>query len=349
MRAAKGQSSFGLVFLPWHEEPQYRLQLEPEIADALMSNLREDIEEPELVQAYGLDAGQLAWRRMVLEDELEGSLRDWKQEYPSCLDDCFQMAGGGIFTNIRYVETSQWKRHDQWMHVLEGHPKPGHMYVLGGDVAAGVGADSSVMEIFDLMEQEQVGEWVSNKIEPDVFGARVVAMAKHFNEAYICVESNNHGILTLATIRDLSYPSIKVYRTPRANSGRGKDDVKKVVDLGHRTSGTSKPFVIGLLRKTLRDEWTIHSPILKSELSSFIETETGDLEAAEGCNDDTVIAAAMAAYVRTKATLALMEHTPLQLPQGASPHSLDSMIEELTSSQPGLPFPKSMTDYWPGL
>ena len=347
MRAAKGVSSFGLTFLPWQDEPQYKLGLSNEVATALMENLREDIEEPDLVAAYRLTPEQLAWRRMVLEDELEGDLRLWKQEYPSCLDDCFQAAGGGIFQRVRFVETSEWKKYDQHMYVLGGHPQPGHMYVLGGDVAAGVGADSSVMEIFDLMLNEQVGEWISNKTDPDIFGGHISAVGKRFNEAYVCVESNNHGIITLATLRNLEYPAHKLYRTPRANMGRVKDDVKRVVDLGHRTTSTSRPFVIGLLRKALRDEWTIHSQILKAELSSFIETPAGDLEAAQGCHDDTVIAAAMARYVSTKAVLALTDTPTREALPGYSPHSLDGMLEELLSSQPGLPFPREQIDPFP--
>ena len=340
MRAAKGLSSFGLIFLPWQDEEQYKLGLTPDVAAALMANLREDIEEPELVKAYGLVAEQLAWRRMVLEDELEGELRLFKQEYPSCLDDCFQSAGGGIFTHVRFIETINWRRHDQHMHLLSGHPTAGHMYVLGGDVSGGVGSDASVMEIFDLQLGEQVGEWISNKTDPDVFGGHIARVGKMFNEAYVCVESNNHGILTMATLRDLKYPSVKLYHTPRANTARAKDDVKRVVDLGHRTTGTSKPFVIGLLRKALRDEWTIHSQVLKAELSSFIERPDGELSAADGCYDDTVIAASMARYVSTKAMLIHTELAREPLPDpGSSPHTLDSILDELLARQSSYPFP----------
>jgi len=347
MRAAKGLSSFGLCFLPWQDELDYKLTLTPEVAATIMENLRDDIEEPELVAAYGLNAGQLAWRRMVLEDELEGDLRKWKQEYPACLDDCFQASGGGLFTRIRFAETDRWKKDGQFMWRLEGHPKPGHMYALGGDVAAGVGQDSSVMEIFDLEDQEQVAEWVSNQTEPDIFGGHINRVGREFNRAYVCVESNNHGILTMATLRDLKYPSERFYRTPRATSRHAvKDDVKRVVDLGQRTTNTSKPFVIGLLRKVLRDEWTIHSQILKAELSSFIEHPDGEIGAADGCHDDTVIAAAMAAYIKTKAIVAMTGDTSREegYDQEADVGSFDRILAELESRSARYPFPASMVD-----
>lgn len=346
MRAAKGQSSYKMLFLPWWQEGEYTLQLEPEVERALMANLREDLEEPELVTSYGLTAGQIAWRRMKLQDEFDMDLRTWKQEYPACLDDCFQASGGGLFTHVRYVETPLWKRHDHHLHVLEGHPKEGAIYALGGDVGAGVGQDNSVMEVWELMTGEQVGEWISNSIEPDVFGAHLATVGALFNHAYICVESNNHGILSLATLRDSEYPQERIYRTPHGGQRAPKDQVRRVSDLGARTTTTSKPYIIGLLRKTLREEWTVHSPILKAELSSFIEHEDGYLGAAEGCHDDTVIAAAEACYVRQKAIL-LMADTPV-ITAPPKPHeipfTLDSMIEELAENYPGLPFPDSMID-----
>lgn len=347
IRAAKGVSSFNLCFLPWWQEPEYRLSLTPEVAAALMDNLREDIGEPDLVRAYGLVAEQLAWRRMVLEDEMEGDLRIWNQEYPSCLADCFQIAGGGLFTNVRYVETPEWEKRDQFLHVLKGHPREGGKYALGGDVSGGVGADSSAMEIFDLETGDQVAEWLSNKVDPDVFGGHINLVGRTFNNAYVCVESNNHGILTTATLRNLEYPSDRLYRTPRSTSKHSpKDAVKRVVDIGQRTTSTSKPFIIGELRRKLRSEWTVHSPVLRAELSSFIEHPNGDLGAAEGCFDDTVIAAAQAAFIETKAILAMDDSKPVSQPMRPEddPFLFDNIIKELEERGHTLPFPINQID-----
>jgi len=104
--------------------------------------------------------------------------------------------------------------------------------------------------------------------------------------------------------------------------------------------------VIGLLRKVLRDEWTIHSQILKAELSSFIEHPDGEIGAADGCHDDTVIAAAMAAYIKTKAIVAMTGDTSREegYDQEADVGSFDRILAELESRSARYPFPASMVD-----
>src|SRR5258708_7484998 len=238
MRAAKGQSSFKLHFLPWHTFPEYTIGLSEDEEHEVMSTLREDIGEPDLVITHGITAGQLAWRRIVLEDELDGDVYMWNQEYPTVLADCFQSSGAGFFQKVNYVPTSDWVRFDQHLTILRGHPRKDYHYVLGGDVGAGVGQNSSVAEVFCVENGEQVAEWLSNRIEPDVFADHLAKTGRIFNEAGMCVESNNHGLLTLACLRGIGglpplYPMYKVYRTPRAGSSRSpKDQVRRVIDLG---------------------------------------------------------------------------------------------------------------------
>lgn len=354
MRAAKGQSSFRLCFLPWWNFKEYTADVTLKQEKEIMEHLREDLEEPEMVKNYKLTAGQLLWRRIVIEDEMEGDVTQWKQEYPACLDDCFQATGSGFFQKVQFEETDLWMRASQQMYVLKGHPRAGFTYVLGADVAAGVGKDSSVMEIFCLDVGEQVGEWISNRIEPDVFAEHIATVGKEFNEAFVCVESNNHGILTLAALRGIGglppiYPMHKVYRTPSAsaNSRSPKDQVRRLANLGQRTTHVSKPYVLGLLRSTLRNEWTIHSTILKNEISSFMEHEDGSLAGAEGCHDDTVIAAAMARFVRDKAALSMSEQPIIEGERKESPaFTLESMVESIVARHQtmALPFPDTLID-----
>jgi hypothetical protein len=353
MRAAKGLSSFKLCFLPWHTFPEYTVDLSDEEAAAISSSLREDLEEPDLLEQFVLTPGQLAWRRIVIEDELDGDLYKWKQEYPSVLADCFQSSGAGFFQKVNYRPTPDWVRHDQHMHILRGHPRPDYKYVLGGDVSAGVGRDSSTMEVFCANTNEQVAEWLSNRTEPDIFSEHIARVGRLFGEANVCVESNNHGILTLAYLRGIGglpplYPMHKVYRTPHSTSRGAKDQVRRVIDLGQRTSRTSKPYILGLLRKSLRTEWTIHSPVLNAELSTFIENEDGTLGAASGCTDDTVIGAAMARFIFDKAALSLADDQ--QLPQTAASEQFGNVTSILAALESrhggathGLPFPDYIT------
>jgi len=121
-RAAKGQSSFKLHFIPFHTSPEYSLACSEEEARALMDSLQDDWDEPDRVKAFGLTAGQILFRRAVLE-ELDYDLAKCNQEYPSKLDDCFQAAGGSLFQRVKYVPTPDWiqmKDVDRNLWILKG-------------------------------------------------------------------------------------------------------------------------------------------------------------------------------------------------------------------------------------
>lgn len=314
MRAAKGASSFRLFFLPWQTFPEYRKNLSPEEAENVLRNLDDSTDEPDLVRKYNLDAGQLAFRRDKLE-EFDYDLQKWYQEYPSNLDDCFQVAGGGIFQRVNFQPTPEWKKRDLYLWALEGHPRADRMYLIGGDVSAGVRKDSSVLEVFDLETMEQVGEWISNRTDPDALARHAVAVGTTFNKAFIAVEANNHGILTLSELKKSKYPQERIYRV--GSRGKKPDPAIRLSNMGVRTTTANKPLMIGTLRRMLsKGEMLIHSEVLKNELSTFIEDEAGKMGAQEGCFDDTVMASAVAAYVAPRATLTMtgqerskMEHT----------------------------------------
>lgn len=361
MRAAKGQSSYKLMFLPWHDFAEYTLL--PHEAPAELE-LREDIHEPELKEAYGLTNAQILWRRQVLEDELDGDLFAWNKEYPSCLDDCFQTAGAGIFRSVNYIESPEWKQvNDRQLELnglwkLDSHPKPGLHYIVGADVAAGVGKDSSVAEIFCLETDEQVGEYINNMIEPDVFAIKLAHIGRLFNEAFIGCESNNHGILTLKELgtwcyetSSVMYPLNKIYRTPIPVSHSAKDQVRRIADLGVRTTSKNKPYIIGMLRADVAMSGTvvIHSPILRNELSTFVEHEDGTMGAADGCHDDCVMASAMARFVKSRGAMSLLDNpiTAYELKPKDNPFMLDGIIKEMTSNRDEVApmFPIHITDF----
>lgn len=342
MRAAKGQSSFKLCFLAWQDFPEYTIPLSYDEGVEFMKTLRDDLDEPATLEKYHLTPGQLAWRRLTIEDECDGDLYEWNKEYPGVLDDCFQVAGGGVFQRVHYVESPDWIKVDAHLHILKGHPDKELHYVVGGDVSGGVGRDASVGEIFCLETEEQVGEYINNRIEPDAFAYKLADLGRLFNEAYLGIESNNHGILTLAElsrhdhrIGRIAYPPHKVYRTAPTVRRANRDQVKRVIDLGVRTTVRSKPLIIGGLRKKLGSTAVIHSPVLKNELSTFVEKEDGTMGAIENCFDDTVIASGMAFFVFSKACVTLMDEpvTAKEYEPQPDPMSLESIVKEMTGAR----------------
>lgn len=85
--AEVGQHSAQLVFHPWFTDPKLRLKA-PE-------SFEPDEEERMIAVRYSLDREQLYWRRRKLAQHPSRS--DFNSQYPSCLDDCFEVATGRVF------------------------------------------------------------------------------------------------------------------------------------------------------------------------------------------------------------------------------------------------------------
>ncbi len=336
IRAYENKSEWTCHFFNWLDFSEYSIKLSEADERAVLNRLNPDWEEPALVK-YGLTPSQIVWRRIKLE-ELDYDIRMFKQEYPITLDECFQASGDSIFYRVRYEPTDLWKYQGNNLYTLDPHPLRGHQYVLGADPSGGTGRDNAAIQIFDLVTGEQVAEYSFNRVEPDVFGDKVTDLALLFNEAFIVVESNNHGPLTLDRIRDRDYSPSLIYSMEQA--GASFED-KTLMQMGFRTSVRTKPIMIGKLRQLLAKDWIIHSPLLNGELSTFIEHEDGKLAAQKGCHDDRVMAAACAAMGMNHASiyagdgqedLAGRTKDPAKIP-----FTLDSVIDELHSK--GRSFP----------
>ncbi len=329
MRAYQGDSNWKLHFYPWHTEPEYTLDIDDVEAEDVIANLDYNLEEPAIHEAFKLTPGQMAWRRMKLE-EMDYDLKSFKQEYPMTLDECFQMSGQSIFHRVHYVPTDDWRELSPGLWALEGHPHRGFTYALGGDASAGVGRDSSAIEIFCLDTNEQVAEYVSNKVDPQVFAKKIYELGGEFDFPYAVVENNNHGLLTVAALERL-YPAERIH----TSAGGGRTEEAQLATLGHKTTSKSKPLMIGRLRSALADGLTVHSPLFNAELSTFIEHENGQMAAQDGCHDDTVMAAACALVGVNEAAMFKYGHVPETASTWVDPFSLDSILNEVEGKRGG--------------
>src|SRR5215469_12924732 len=94
-RASQKESRFTPIFLPWFTDPEYCLKnycYAEELAnrDGLHLVLEDiDPEEQQLRATFQLTAGQLAWRRMVVDDQCRGDVELFHQEYPSTAEEAF--------------------------------------------------------------------------------------------------------------------------------------------------------------------------------------------------------------------------------------------------------------------
>jgi hypothetical protein len=332
LRAASGGSQYAMHFFNWQDFPEYTDQVTDEEAESILSSLSHELEEDKLVPA--LSAGQIAWRRRKLE-ELSYDLRRFKQEYPMTLDECFQASGRSIFYKVLFSPSDEWVHvpdRINW-YILEGHPNPVYTYVVGADVAAGVERDSSSIQVVCMDTMEQVAEYDSNKVPPDEFADQVIWAGETFNNAYTVVEQNNHGLVTLAYMRG-RYPSFLIH-TERRRSGAGLQ--KGLSRMGLRTTGQSKPLMIGRLRRAVAESLVIHSQVLMNQMTTFIERENGELGADDGCHDDLVIAAACAVWGMDRGRLIQGDRIEKDAVPPPSPFLLETIIDELKGRSGSFP------------
>ena len=293
--AANPTSQYTLHFLNWKDFPEYQLSLSQDEEEDVFSTLASSMEEPEVLAEHQLTAGQLAWRREKI-DEMDGDLGLFRQEYPLTLEECFRSRGQSFFHRVFYEDIGEfWQPHQESFNFTRDtrHPKPGCHYVLGADVSGGVGADYSVVEILCLEEKRQVGEYTDNNISPDDFADILVWLGKMYNDAWVNVETNNHGGVTVTELLP-KYPRNLIFSSNTLSSA--------VYGVGTQTTRSTKLSVIGLLRKNLAEGFVIVSDYLRGELSSFIEQPVSDLssrlQASTGTHDDAVMALGMANVAR---------------------------------------------------
>src|SRR5690606_20880486 len=79
-------------------------------------------------------------------------------------------------------------------------PEPDLFYCIGADVAEGLAhGDFSCAYVGDP-QFDVVAEWHGH-IDPDLYGVELVKLARYYNDAYLGVENNNHGLTTLSSIK----------------------------------------------------------------------------------------------------------------------------------------------------
>jgi hypothetical protein len=291
--AVEGKNGYRPVFIPWFLDPAYRAPC-PEALDHTP-------EEQDLIDKFNLDDEQLMFRRKRIA---QTSADLFKQEYPAVPDEAFLATGAPVFNPEQLVKLLDTARDPVARLALEGddwqnHPRgeltqfyphdSGERYYIGADVAMGGGrGDYSVAQVLDS-KKRQVAIWRSNHYNPDYFATVLEKLGRFYNEAFIIAENNAHGILTCTRLgKDFAYPNI--YMVTEVD----KLTERESVQIGFRTTVKTKPLIIDQLRAAVRDgDIELNDKLTIREMMSFIVTESGAMEAEQGCHDDCVMALAM--------------------------------------------------------
>lgn len=301
--AQRGESTFEPLFFPWTMDPEYTRK--PPV------HFRMTQEEIKVKKEHHLTPGQVYWRRMKML-EFVGDEKRFYQEYPLTDTEAFLASGTPRF-DVKKLTEMQMKAHDgQTVELYEekdqmqratikakpsegaplkiwAQPQEGHEYVIGADVAEGVGEDFSCATIMDRSTHQTVARFRGD-IEPADFGELLALYGRWYNHALIGAEINNHGLTTVQRLRDVGYDNI--YRRELGIDERYEEYTSK---LGWKTTVITKPLMIDALSEAISMGQIVdYDKIFIRECMTYIRDARGRTNAQEGQHDDTVIATAIA-------------------------------------------------------
>lgn len=316
VRAVNGDSDYTPLFFGWFEMPDYTLPFNTEADKIAFIEECEFIsynadgqpirsEEYLIREKHNLTWEQMHWRRWTIRNKCHGDIEMFHQEYPSTPEEAFVASGRPKFSipSLRKYQTITKAGERGYLDEKDGkivfRPDPkGYVeiwekpqydvyYAIGADVAEGLAhGDYSVGVVGDT-EFNTVAMWHGH-IDPDLFGNELVKLGKYYNQAYIGVESNNHGLTTLRAIQRQDYYNLYYQKT----YDKIADDITKKVGWG--TNARTKPLMIDKLAEYIRERWIgIYSDKIISEAFTYVIEDNGSTNAQNGCHDDTIMALAI--------------------------------------------------------
>ncbi|MCI8387108.1 MAG: PBSX family phage terminase large subunit [Clostridiales bacterium] len=164
-------------------------------------------------------------------------------------------------------------------------------YVIGADTA-GDGSDSFVAQVLDNRTGEQVAV-LRQKMDEDLFVRQLYCLGRYYNDALIGVEIN-FSTYPVRELQRLRYPKLFVRDVVDSFTHEATRQ------FGFRTDTKTRPVIIAELVKVVREHVElINDYTTVSEMLTFIrDPKTFKPTAAEGAHDDTVMALAIAHYLR---------------------------------------------------
>lgn len=285
MQAEEGTNKFHPIKLPWNLHPERNQKWRDE-QDGVSENLKKTAQE--------LDCDFLSSGTTVIDL----GLLDWFKK--SHMKDPVEKRG---------VNQEYWI----WQYPTYS---PDVAYTVCADVARGDGEDYSAFHILNLKTMEQCAEF-KGKLSTKDFGNMLVSVATDYNNALLIVEREGPGWGTLQQIIDRGYPNtfygsadLRYVDVEQQMTNRYYSEDKKLLP-GFATTLRTRPVIISNMCQYFVDKSiTLYSKRLYSELEVFI-WKNHKAQAADGYNDDLIMALAIGIWVRDTALRLQQERTDL--------------------------------------
>jgi hypothetical protein len=297
--ATKGANNWTPIFLAWYMDPTNRIPLEP--GERITPTDKEKV----VVEAYGLDAEQLKWRRAKIKEL--GDL--FPQEYPEDWVTAFMVTGHLWFSQTilrdllplcgEPVDDMELMERGLDPDLIDGievwhPPAEDGKYFIGADCSEGIeGMDFSCGAVLDMEGRQCAalhGYWPEEE-----YGHLLALLGYWYNRAKIAVEANEHGHSVLNTLMNREhYPRLYKHRD-YDNRGQGRPK------MGWQTNGKTRPILLSELKEAVHQNlMEINHQDFLGECFTFMDNGKGKFEARSGTHDDTVMAWGIAWQARKR-------------------------------------------------
>lgn len=184
----------------------------------------------------------------------------------------------------------------QWVDDASGNikvyaaPESGVPYVIGGDTA-GDGSDSFVGQVLDNRTGHQAAI-LRQSMDEDEYARQMYCLGMWYNTALVGIETN-FSTFPVRELERLGYPNQYVRETV-------DDYTHKVMQkYGFVTNTKTRPVIIAGLVQAVRDDVAcVSDRTTIEEMLTFVRSDSWKPEAEDGAHDDTVMALAIAHYIR---------------------------------------------------
>ena len=114
-----------------------------------------------------------------------------------------------------------WNENAEGSLEIWDYPSWDEKYVIGADVAMGVGQDYSCAVVMNS-KREICALYKNRYIDPSNYGDLLFYLGRYYNNALLAVESNSIGLATLSRLDQMNYVNLyKQTKDPECGQIRG--------------------------------------------------------------------------------------------------------------------------------